>query len=62
MPALLLEPEGSAADAVGAVHRCGLRFSVALGHPGVPTLDKPLQAARYHSSAVRGGGGFPSGD
>lgn len=62
VPALLLESEGSAADAVGAVHRCSLRFSVALRPPGVPTLDKPLQAARYHSSVVWGGGGFPSGD
>lgn len=62
VPALLLEPEGSAADAVGAVHRCGLRFSAALGPPGVPTLDKLLQAARYCSSVVQGGGGFLSGD
>ena len=62
MPALLLEPEGSVADTVGAVHPCGLRFSAVLGPPGVPTLDKLLQAARYCSSAVWGGGGFPSGD
>lgn len=42
VPALLLEPEGSAADAVGALHCRGLCFFLVLGLPGVPVLDEPL--------------------
>lgn len=52
VPAPLLEPECSA---VGAAHRRSLRFPAAPGPPGVPALDKLLQAARYCSSVGWGG-------
>lgn len=49
--ALLLEPEGSAADRVSlASHRHRLCFFTAQGPPGVPVLDKLLHAARYLST------------
>lgn len=53
VPALLLEPEGSAADRGSlASHRHCLRFFTVQGPPVVPVLDKLLHAARY-LSAVR---------